>query len=620
MKTRGQFSSIVAAIVGVGLVAFCASYSPAGTLGHWQFEGGAAGNPVVTALDSSGNGNVGSPSGTVTYSAETAASGGSASAYFSNTGFNRIVIPDAPALQPASFTLETWLRFDVDQGVMKPVFKSNANEPAGYGFAFQAGDEKPAFFVSSGAGQALFLHSPVALTVGDWHHLAGTYDATSGITKFFVNGTLRGIGTLANPLAHSADPLEIGGHSFSAANNQFIQNGFIDEVRLSDTVLTPPEFLPAYPAAVTVNITTDNAYKLYLSQDDDVAGTLVGEHANWPDTQSYPLDLNRNETYFLHVIGRNTELQDTASWAGVLADAVAPVGKLFAETGTNVAVTDTTNWRAARTTDSTTWVNPAENAFVMRDDEGLGSKNGRDPFGFQPGISADSEWIWTETEGPEGDDGSWPGFIGTDQYVALSTPLTLVDAIPVTIDITADNSFKLYISTDDDVLGTPAGTGNDWSVTEQLHVMAALGRTYYLHVIGANAELDATKTLAGILGDVNVGDGLAFAETGTNVMVTDLVNWRAVETTGPDAWMKPTELAAPMKDGVTHGDLPFGWRPNIEADATWIWTAYDQPVGDHTDRYVAFSAGFTVVPEPGSVALLALGLMGLSAFIIRRRS
>jgi len=238
-----KFPAALALLAVVALATFASPAAWAGTLGYWQFEEGTPDDAVTagnTVLDSSVNLNHGAPNGTVWYSAETqTGSGSNVSAYFDGSDGNSIVVPDAPALKPTTFTLEAWMRFDENQDAIKPIFKSDNDEPHGYGFEIFGTDMKPGFFVSSAPGSVLRLSSPLALDLNTWHHLAGTYDGATGWSEFFVDGVSRSLGQLADPIAHSEMPLEIGGHSFGGTNNQFVTNGYIDQVRLSDAVLDP---------------------------------------------------------------------------------------------------------------------------------------------------------------------------------------------------------------------------------------------------------------------------------------------------------------------------------------------------------------------------------------------
>ena len=70
-----------------------------------------------------------------------------------------------------------------------------------------------------------------------WHHLAGTYDGSNTI-EFFVDGVSQGT-TAAGAFANNTRDIRIG----SASNNGRFFTGNIDELRISDSVLVPSQFL-----------------------------------------------------------------------------------------------------------------------------------------------------------------------------------------------------------------------------------------------------------------------------------------------------------------------------------------------------------------------------------------
>ena len=76
-----------------------------------------------------------------------------------------------------------------------------------------------------------------ALKVGEWTHIAVTFDKTTA--RFYVNGVQTGTGAFSFGPNRDA-PVEIGCDN-SGGGNPF--NGALDEVRLYDTVLTPAEIL-----------------------------------------------------------------------------------------------------------------------------------------------------------------------------------------------------------------------------------------------------------------------------------------------------------------------------------------------------------------------------------------
>ena len=117
-------------------------------------------------------------------------------------------------------------------------------------------------FVNDDSGNASANLSPnVNITTGVWHHVALTYNGISrpGTEfEFFLDGFTLGMFNLTNTVnrvsvdANDQGAIEFGGRA-TGANNSFA--GRLDEWRISDQVLTPPQFLNSPVNVVWTNST-----------------------------------------------------------------------------------------------------------------------------------------------------------------------------------------------------------------------------------------------------------------------------------------------------------------------------------------------------------------------------
>jgi len=227
----------------------------AGTIGHWRFEEGTAGNTASAAnsiLDSSVELNHGTPTGGPTYSAltpfSTVAQTGQANGLSLNfDGANDVVtIAHTPALGSVGpFTVEFWMRSEgTGSGQDLLVDKSHGfGDSTGWAFQSQPGSGFIFFLVGVDGPNLENFFGVLSLSNlfdNQWHHLAGTYDGNTA--EFFVDGVSQGTNAVGTYLGNTRD-IHIGN------TWQFSRYfaGQIDELRISDTVLTQSELLNSAP-------------------------------------------------------------------------------------------------------------------------------------------------------------------------------------------------------------------------------------------------------------------------------------------------------------------------------------------------------------------------------------
>jgi len=165
------------------------------------------------------------------------------------------------------------------------------------------------------------------------------------------------------------------------------------------------------------------------------------------------------------------------------------------------------------------------------------------------------------------------------------------NAVMLKADLTVDNTFTFYLSTDDAQAGTYVGQGNNWQVTYAFNVALFPGVTNYIHIYGV--DLGSQRSL---IGDFTLSDSSAFFGNNTQYMLTNKTDWLVSDTSFGSGYHTPLDYGA-------NGVSPWGVRPNIDSSAHWIWT-------DATKSKAYFSLP-VYVPEPATMLLLGLGLIAL---------
>jgi hypothetical protein len=245
------------------VVAYLATTSEGSVVGYWRFEEGAA-NAVAsgsnTVLDSSGNGLNGTPINGPVYRTDVPVSSlpsNTRSMEFATTAGRRVTVPDGPLVTLThSLTLEAFIKARPllpGTGGFGVIVMRADNQPGldPYILGMQSPGNVVSFQIMNSSNQTALLTSPVPYD--QWLHVAGTLDDATGAMKLFVNGiqvastttSIRPLGAL-NPAFSPG--LSIGEDYTGQYGECF--NGFIDEVRISDTALAPGQLLPEPGSAI----------------------------------------------------------------------------------------------------------------------------------------------------------------------------------------------------------------------------------------------------------------------------------------------------------------------------------------------------------------------------------
>lgn len=209
--------------------------------------------------------------------------------------------------------------------------------------------------------------------------------------------------------------------------------------------------------------------------------------------------------------------------------------------------------------------------------------------------------------------------IGLMAGLALFGAAASVQATTLTGSMTTDNAFYAFISTNDAVLGTQIGSGNNWQQSFSLTPTTLTASTYYLQIEAINYGLQG-----GFSAVLNLSDtGYRFAN-GSQTLTTDPANlayWSGGynsnnSTVTPQTWVQPT--------GGVLQDTTYTWG-NRAGTANWIWPSDNSsypggPYGTCTTCTVDFSVAISAVPEPSTWAMMIFGFLGVGLVAYRRKS
>lgn len=136
-----------------------------------------------------------------------------------------------------SFTVATWVNSSVAVNGNNPTIigaYQNAN-PFHHNYLLRIGNGGLNFIARDQSGDMVSLSSS-AFTANTWNHIAATFDATTGATLLYLNGSQVASGTLAN-FDGFATPTVAAIGGVDATNSNSI-GGRVDDARIYDEVLS----------------------------------------------------------------------------------------------------------------------------------------------------------------------------------------------------------------------------------------------------------------------------------------------------------------------------------------------------------------------------------------------
>jgi hypothetical protein len=187
----------------------------------------------------------------------------------------------------------------------------------------------------------------------------------------------------------------------AAAKVAAIAQNQAEEKAIAEASATLTDADGRYDLNLDVNMTVDNHYKLYLSNDDSVLGSLIGQSNRWSENaattkpwdwqtpEAWSVDIKSNsDKYFLHVVAN-----DEGVIPGFLGS--------FTLNGSDYVFANNSQTLLTNTTDWTVHIGSFGGADVAIRSYGT---NGVGPWGAFSSINSNSEWIWSnDYTGASGD-------------------------------------------------------------------------------------------------------------------------------------------------------------------------------------------------------------------------
>ena len=202
---------------------------------HYEFDDDTYSGPIIwlkldetsgtTATDSSGNGN----DGTLTYMSGNEWTAGQIDGALELDGSNDYVnVGDAASLDITdAITVTAWIKPNASQSGYKRLIEKHY--ASSWYFGYSSGANGLSTYINGGQRA---LTSTGILTVGEWNHVAFTYDKDAGGTdevKMYLNGAVRATGNYSSAIGTDNRDIAIGRYKYGSG---YAFNGSIDDVRI----------------------------------------------------------------------------------------------------------------------------------------------------------------------------------------------------------------------------------------------------------------------------------------------------------------------------------------------------------------------------------------------------
>jgi|APAra7269096979_1048534.scaffolds.fasta_scaffold11382_5 hypothetical protein len=203
--------------------------------------------------------------------------------------------------------------------------------------------------------------------------------------------------------------------------------------------------------------------------------------------------------------------------------------------------------------------------------------------------------------------------------LAAFASLSTAQAATLTGNLTSDNSFIAYLSTDDSTLGTQIASGNDWRNSVSLSQALAAGTNYFLHIVALNEGAPGSGNPDAFLGSFHLSDTLHKFANGTQDLLTGAAGWTASAVAAGVPWAAPAGGVLTFganSDPTTIWSLNHGNAPisGIDLAAQWIWSNPDNGAAAFFSTQIV-----ATTPIPAALPLFASALGGLGFLAHRRR-